>query len=350
MAWIYPLAGANPGWHIPASQPLHAEAAAAAGGLCVRVADHELGTGRSSRCSPPRRPSGTAGSAGRPGSPAGLPQVILGTVLVELEPVLEARTAAALDVHTQGPGRGCPLPGSFDLGGRRLGEVQRALQRLVGRGAGVAPGRRLACSWWQHGGAGDGFQAIASANLRRAAVSPLPLLASSPSGAGAIGALAWIRRPFSWAHLHHLVMDVAIDPCAGVSSTFSVACTSPSRRPLMTTTWARISPSITPCSATVRSRRAFGVTVDATFHASHHNSTHRGSPPGCRSGHPPPAGLHGWIAASEHLPTPLLAGAPACFRIPGWYPVPLPNVTRTRCGVKSTGGITLPVSWKYRNE
>src|SRR5690606_24441531 len=60
-------------------------------------------------------------------------QVVLRLLFVELETVLEARTATALDIDPQLQGRIAFVRDQFaDLGGGGRGEIERPRQRLVG--------------------------------------------------------------------------------------------------------------------------------------------------------------------------------------------------------------------------
>ena len=127
-------------------------------------------------------------------------------------------------------------------------------------------------------------------------------------------------------------MDIAIDPCARGQFDLSVACTSPSRRPLMTTTCARISPSITPCSATVRLHhwrlrwqspcRGCGLHIQPPL-----NSTSPRITTWLPIRHPPPAGRHGWICCFRTSAYSLCwpAHRPVSSQIPGWYPRTTPQ-------------------------
>jgi hypothetical protein len=68
-------------------------------------------------------------------------QVVLALQFVELEPVLEARTSAALDIHAQLERRVGFLGDQFThLRRRRLAELQRLVQRLVIGRVGVGVG------------------------------------------------------------------------------------------------------------------------------------------------------------------------------------------------------------------
>src|SRR5690606_958634 len=82
-------------------------------------------------------------------------QVVLALLLVELEAVLEARAAAALDVDAQLQGLVALLGDQLAALGRGRGrEVPRAVQRLVAGGGKIDGGAHAASM----GGAAAGFK------------------------------------------------------------------------------------------------------------------------------------------------------------------------------------------------
>src|SRR5690606_31395981 len=114
---------------------------------------------------------------------------VLGLVLIELEAVLEARTATAGDVDAQlEVGIAFLADQLADLRGRGRGEVQRLLELLVARGGRHGGGIRYGTGGTWPGLDEDGPGATQAAASCRS-------LTTSGLGSCLGGLSPWIRRP-----------------------------------------------------------------------------------------------------------------------------------------------------------